>query len=297
MAKYFAVEKKRAWVDLYDLDDVFYNNPENGYLKFYENAYEGIIHAYNHLRNFLTKKLFSEYKWKLNFENPTLADGFDKNKEPDNSTVILRKENRYYLGVMKKGYNHLFSDRNEKKFTFQTGREGYKKMIYKQIANPAFDIHNLAITEKGVQRFTKLKNKEKYWSPVDVYVGGAEHATRHLIYARFWHKFLYDIKEVSQKEPFQNFRNVGLILAPDGKKMSKRYGNVINPDDIVKTWGADTLRVYEMFMGPFEQAISWSTDNIIIFERYIMNTRIPILSANFYSATRIHIPKNIVSGN
>jgi len=163
MAKYFAVEKKRAWVDLYDLDDVFYNNPENGYLKFYENAYEGIIHAYNHLRNFLTKKLFSEYKWKLNFENPTLADGFDKNKEPDNSTVILRKENRYYLGVMKKGYNHLFSDRNEKKFTFQTGREGYKKMIYKQIANPAFDIHNLAITEKGVQRFTKLKNKEKYW--------------------------------------------------------------------------------------------------------------------------------------
>ena len=113
------------------------------------------------------------------------------------------------------------------------------------------------------------KNKEKYWSPVDVYVGGAEHATRHLIYARFWHKFLYDIKEVSQKEPFQNFRNVGLILAPDGKKMSKRYGNVINPDDIVKTWGADTLRVYEMFMGPFEQAISWSTDNMIGSRRFL----------------------------
>lgn len=111
--------------------------------------------------------------------------------------------------------------------------------------------------------------KEKYWSPVDVYVGGTEHATRHLIYARFWHKFLYDIGVVSQSEPFTQLRNQGLIMGPDGQKMSKRFGNVVNPDDIVKLYGADSLRVYEMFMGPFDQAISWSTDNMIGSRRFI----------------------------
>lgn len=111
--------------------------------------------------------------------------------------------------------------------------------------------------------------KEKYWSPIDVYVGGTEHATRHLIYARFWHKFLFDIGVVSQSEPFTQLRNQGLIMGPDGQKMSKRFGNVVNPDDIVKLYGADTLRVYEMFMGPFEQAISWSTDNMIGSRRFI----------------------------
>lgn len=91
--------------------------------------------------------------------------------------------------------------------------------------------------------------KEKYWAPVDLYVGGAEHATRHLIYARFWHKVLFDMGVVSTPEPFERLISVGLIMAEDGRKMSKRYGNVINPDDIVETYGADTLRVYEMFIG------------------------------------------------
>jgi leucyl-tRNA synthetase len=113
------------------------------------------------------------------------------------------------------------------------------------------------------------KEKEKYWSPVDMYVGGAEHATRHLIYARFWHKFLFDLKVVNYKEPFTRFQNVGLILAQDGKKMSKRFGNVINPDDIVETWGADTLRIYEMFMGPFADSIAWNTDNLIGGRRFL----------------------------
>lgn len=111
--------------------------------------------------------------------------------------------------------------------------------------------------------------KEKYWSPVDVYVGGAEHATRHLIYARFWHKFLYDIGVVSTKEPFTELHSVGLIQASDGRKMSKRFGNVINPDDIVESVGADTLRVYEMFMGPFENTIAWSTDNMVGSRRFL----------------------------
>ncbi len=111
--------------------------------------------------------------------------------------------------------------------------------------------------------------KERAWMPVDFYVGGAEHATRHLIYARFWHKFLFDIGAVSTDEPFQRLQSVGLILAADGRKMSKRFGNVVNPDDIVATWGADSLRVYEMFMGPFANAIAWSTESLIGSRRFL----------------------------
>jgi len=103
--------------------------------------------------------------------------------------------------------------------------------------------------------------REKYWAPVDIYVGG-DHAVRHLIYARFWHKFLYDIGVVSTIEPFQRLEFLGFILAEDGRKMSKRWGNVINPDDIVDLVGADSLRVYEMFMGPFENTIAWSKDGL-----------------------------------
>ena len=101
--------------------------------------------------------------------------------------------------------------------------------------------------------------KEKAWMPVDVYVGGAEHATRHLIYARFWHIVLRELGYVSTPEPFMHLEHVGLILAEDGRKMSKRWGNVVNPDEIVVSVGADTLRIYEMFMGPFNQAVAWST--------------------------------------
>ena len=111
--------------------------------------------------------------------------------------------------------------------------------------------------------------KEKYWSPIDLYVGGAEHATRHLIYSRFWHKFLYDIGSVSTIEPFIKLQHVGLIMGEDGRKMSKRFGNVVNPDDVVKTYGADSMRIYEMFMGPFDQQISWSTASIIGARRFI----------------------------
>ncbi|MFA6389207.1 MAG: class I tRNA ligase family protein, partial [Patescibacteria group bacterium] len=107
------------------------------------------------------------------------------------------------------------------------------------------------------------KEKEKYWSPVDFYVGGAEHATRHLIYARFWHKFLFDIGAVSYDEPFTRLQHVGLILAEDGRKMSKRWNNVINPDEVVEKFGADAMRVYEMFMGPFSQPVAWSTNGLI----------------------------------
>ena len=103
---------------------------------------------------------------------------------------------------------------------------------------------------------------EAYWQNVDTYVGGAEHVTRHIIYARFWQKFLYDLGMVSKDEPFQRYQKVGLIIAEDGRKMAKRRGNVINPDDVIAEYGADVLRTYEMFMGPFDQAIAWNTQGM-----------------------------------
>ncbi len=113
------------------------------------------------------------------------------------------------------------------------------------------------------------KEKEEEWMPVDLYVGGAEHATRHLLYARFWHKFLFDIGAVSTKEPFKKLVHVGLILAEDGRKMSKRWGNVINPDEVIEKFGADAMRVYEMFMGPFTQSIAWSTNSVTGAYRFL----------------------------
>ena len=124
------------------------------------------------------------------------------------------------------------------------------------------------IDPKNSKRLVDLK-KEKKWMPVDLYVGGAEHATRHLLYARFWHKFLYDIGVVSTKEPFKRLAHVGLIMASDGRKMSKRWGNVVNPDDVVRRYGADAVRLYEMFMGPFSQSVSWNTDGVVGMRRFL----------------------------
>ena len=104
---------------------------------------------------------------------------------------------------------------------------------------------------------------------VDWYNGGMEHTTLHLLYSRFWHKFLYDLKLVPTSEPYMKRTSHGMILAEGGEKMSKSRGNVINPDDIIKTYGADTLRLYEMFMGPFDQAVSWSTESIIGPRRFL----------------------------
>lgn len=106
------------------------------------------------------------------------------------------------------------------------------------------------------------EKKEKFFMPVDLYVGGAEHAVLHLLYARFWHRFLFDINLVSTKEPFLKLKNVGLILASDGQKMSKSKNNTVSPDEIIEKYGADTLRAYEMFMGPFEQAIIWNEQGV-----------------------------------
>jgi len=111
--------------------------------------------------------------------------------------------------------------------------------------------------------------KADYWLPVDLYVGGAEHAVLHLLYARFWHKVMYDLKLVSCKEPFQKLVNQGMILGADGVKMSKSRGNVVNPDDIVAEYGADAMRLYEMFMGPLEATKPWKTTDIIGIVRFL----------------------------
>ncbi|WP_347549213.1 leucine--tRNA ligase [Pseudalkalibacillus hwajinpoensis] len=107
------------------------------------------------------------------------------------------------------------------------------------------------------------------WLPVDMYIGGAEHAVLHLLYARFWHKVLYDIGVVPTKEPFQRLRNQGMILGENNEKMSKSKGNVVNPDEIVESHGADTLRLYEMFMGPFEGSIAWSNNGLDGARRFL----------------------------
>ena len=134
------------------------------------------------------------------------------------------------------------------------------------------------------------KKAEKYWNPIDFYIGGAEHATRHLIYARFWHKFLYDSGVVSDIEPFRKFRQVGLILAEDGRKMSKRWNNVINPDEMVERFGADALRVYEMFMGPFSQATAWNTNGMTGARKFldkVYNLKLKVKSLKLKEITPI----------
>lgn len=116
------------------------------------------------------------------------------------------------------------------------------------------DPHN----KKELANYEKLER----WLPVDIYIGGAEHAVLHLLYARFWHKFLYDIGVVPTKEPFQKLYNQGMILGENNEKMSKSRGNVVNPDDVVAKYGADTLRLYEMFMGPLDASIAWSENGL-----------------------------------
>ncbi len=117
----------------------------------------------------------------------------------------------------------------------------------------------------------ELASKEamEYWGQVDWYNGGMEHTTLHLLYSRFWHKFLYDLGLVSNKEPYAKRTSHGMILGENGEKMSKSRGNVVNPDDIIKEYGADTMRLYEMFIGDFEKSAPWSTSSIKGCKRFL----------------------------
>jgi leucyl-tRNA synthetase len=121
---------------------------------------------------------------------------------------------------------------------------------------------------KNTQAFADKKNLE-YWMPVDLYNGGMEHTVLHLLYSRFWYKVLADLKLVPGTEPYRHRHSHGIVLAEDGRKMSKSFGNVINPDDLIREYGADSVRVYEMFMGPFEDTIPWSSRGIIGVHRFL----------------------------
>jgi leucyl-tRNA synthetase len=121
---------------------------------------------------------------------------------------------------------------------------------------------------KNPNTIADMKNL-KYWTPVDLYNGGAEHITLHLLYSRFWHKFLFDLGAVPTTEPYQKRIVRGIILGPDGQKMSKSKGNVINPDDMIKKFGADTLRAYIMFIGPYDQSSAWSMSGIMGVYRFL----------------------------
>ncbi|MBS7359004.1 MAG: class I tRNA ligase family protein, partial [Oscillospiraceae bacterium] len=116
------------------------------------------------------------------------------------------------------------------------------------------------------------KDKLKYWGQVDWYNGGMEHVTRHLIYSRFWHKFLYDLGEVPTAEPYAKRTAQGLILGPDGEKMSKSKGNVVDPNEVVDAFGADVLRTYVLFMGDYEKAAPWSESSVKGCKRFIDRT-------------------------
>ncbi len=145
---------------------------------------------------------------------------------------------------------------------------------------------------KNKKTFADKKNLE-YWTPVDWYNGGMEHTTLHLLYSRFWHKFLFDLGLVPTSEPYKKRTSHGLILAEGGAKMSKSVGNVVNPDDVIKVVGADTLRVYEMFMGPFDQPIAWDTNNIAGSRRFIeriwkLQEKIGKVSVNNKIETTLH---------
>ena len=130
------------------------------------------------------------------------------------------------------------------------------------------------------------RKKIDYWMPVDLYNGGMEHTTLHLLYSRFIYKFLYDQKLVPGPEPYAKRTSHGVILAPDGRKMSKSFGNVINPDDIVAEYGADTLRMYEMFLAPFDQMVPWDERGVVGVKRFLDRLW------KYYSNSKVKIQKS-----
>ncbi|MBI2633537.1 MAG: leucine--tRNA ligase [Parcubacteria group bacterium] len=153
---------------------------------------------------------------------------------------------------------------------------------------------NKQLTTNNSQQFFKNKKVQKllrYWMPIDLYNGGMEHTTLHLLYSRFWNKFLCDIGAVPTFEPYRARRSHGMILAEGNEKMSKSKGNVVNPDEVVKQYGADTLRLYEMFVGPFGEAVSWNTRGIIGMRRFLERIWKFISSANSESDTNKRIRK------
>jgi len=174
MAKYFAVEKRRGWLESYDLDDRFYKTSGIGYENFYRDAFEQIIRPYNLFRNYLTKKPYNLDKWPLYFENPTLADGWDKNKEQENATVLFERSGEFVLGIMRKNHTDLFDDhKTEVGVSSKAGM--YHKMVYKYFPNPSRMIPKCSTQTKEIKNHFKnssksccLSDEKKFISPFTI---------------------------------------------------------------------------------------------------------------------------------
>jgi len=137
------------------------------------------------------------------------------------------------------------------------------------------------------------KKKVKYWMPVDWYNGGMEHTNLHLLYSRFWHKFLYDQGYVSTKEPYAKRTSHGVVYGSDGRKMSKSLGNVVNPDEIIEAYGADSFRMYMMFIGPFDQSVLWSSESVMGVRRFL--NKFWVLATDVIESNRDRSSKEVLS--
>ena len=186
--------------------------------------------------------------------------------DDDELPLMLPKLEEYDIGG---GESPLANIDNWVEFTDpETGRKaGYDTNTMPQWAGSCW--YYLRYLDPNNNEEPWNREKEEYWMPVDLYIGGAEHAVLHLLYARFWHKVLYDLDYVSTPEPFDKLVNQGMILGEDGEKMSKSRGNVINPDDVIEEYGADTFRLYEMFMGPLDRDKPWNTESIKGVSRFL----------------------------
>jgi hypothetical protein len=254
MAKYFAVEKKRLWLDHYDLDPLFYNHAQYGYQLFYDGAYEEIVLVYNKLRNYLTKKQFNQEKWKLNFENATLADGWDKNKERDNTAIILRKNTRYYLGIMKKEFNNLFIDEKEKEFLASNDEKNvYEKMVYKFFPDPSKMFPKVCFSAKGLEEFQPSEEIYKIYKNEE-YKKGDRFSVNSLhklidFYKNCLNKYegwkSYEFKHLKPTEDYQD--NIGEFyqdVATDGYSISFQK---ISQNYIDKQNQAGKLYLFEIY--------------------------------------------------
>jgi leucyl-tRNA synthetase len=172
-----------------------------------------------------------------------------------------------------------------------------KSLTQNQVFSPSsienFDLKRISLPTK--ENFDFLIKNYGDLLPVDWYLGGAEHAVLHLLYSRFWVKALYDLRLLNFKEPFLRLRNVGMVLAEDNRKMSKSFGNVINPDDVVFEYGADALRLYEMFMAPFNQEIAWSTKALQGCYRFLKRVWEIYQSQYQEASSKYQEDKNLVS--
>lgn len=300
-SKYFAVEKSKKWDDSVDLDDEFYHHSEYGFLdKYYQGSFAEIITPYNLLRNYLTKKPWEEVqKWKLNFENPTLADGWDKNKETDNFAVILRKDGKYFLGLMRKGYNQLFTDKNKDKFAEGAGHGSYEKMLYKFFPDQAKMFPKVCFSKKGREFFKPNDEIVRIYENGEFKKGDTFSVSSMQKLIAFYKDCLtkyegwqcYDFKHL---KPTENYtENIGEFysdVAKDGYKISFKE-EIISDNYIREKNESGELYLFQIYNKDFELDESIAPKNYIFKGRKTPNLH-TIYFENLFSDE--NIAKNFI---